>query len=82
MLDGKLCMAEKRRLRAGPRQREVLSLLASGHTDIEIAMHLGISVTTVRTYLTRLYRDNGFGNRTEAAIAWLDATSRESRGSS
>jgi DNA-binding CsgD family transcriptional regulator len=36
-----------------------------------IALELGISVTTVRTYLTRLYRDNGFGNRTEAVAAWL-----------
>lgn len=65
-------MAAKRPLRAGPRQREVLSLLARGHTDSQIAQELGISVATVRTYLARLYRDNGFANRTEAAIAWLE----------
>jgi DNA-binding NarL/FixJ family response regulator len=59
----------KKPLRAGPRQREVLSLLAHGHTDSQIAAELGISVATVRTYLARLYRDSSFANRTEAAIA-------------
>jgi DNA-binding NarL/FixJ family response regulator len=66
-------VAAKRPLRAGPRQREVLSLLSHGYTDSQIAVELGISVATVRTYLARLYKDNGFGNRTEAAIAWLQA---------
>jgi DNA-binding NarL/FixJ family response regulator len=70
-------VTEKRAFRASPRQREVLSLLAHGRTDTEIAAHLGISVATVRTYLVRLYRDNGFGNRTEAAIAWLEEMSSE-----
>jgi len=66
-------VAAKRPLRASPRQREVLSLLSHGHTDSQIAVELGISVATVRTYLARLYKDNGFGNRTEAAIAWLES---------
>jgi DNA-binding NarL/FixJ family response regulator len=66
-------VALKRSLRAGPRQREVLSLLAHGQTDSQIAMELGISIATVRTYLARLYRDNRFANRTEAAVAWLEA---------
>jgi DNA-binding NarL/FixJ family response regulator len=62
-------------LRAGRRQREVLSRLARGWTDKQIAADLGISVATVRTYLIRLYRDNGFDNRTEAAVAWqLEST--------
>lgn len=66
-------MAAKRSLRAGPRQREVLSLVARGCTDSQIAVELRISVATVRTYLARVYRDNRFANRTEAAIAWLEA---------
>lgn len=66
-------MAAKRPLHAGPGQREVLSLLAHGYTDSQIAAELGISVATVRTYLARLYRENGFANRTEAAVAWLEA---------
>jgi DNA-binding CsgD family transcriptional regulator len=58
-------------LRAGPRQLQVLALIARGHTDLQIGRDLGISVTTVRTYLVRLYRDNGFCNRTEAVAAWV-----------
>lgn len=63
----------KRDLRAGPRQREVLSLLAAGLKDAQIGRELGISTATVRTYLMRLYRDNGFENRTEAAVAWTQS---------
>lgn len=44
--------------------------MADGQTDIQIANALSISVPTVRTYLARLYKDNGFRNRTEAAVAW------------
>jgi DNA-binding CsgD family transcriptional regulator len=58
-------------LRAGPRQLQVLALVARGHTDLQIGRDLGISVTTVRTYLVRLYRDNGFCNRTQAVAAWI-----------
>lgn len=61
-------------LHAGPRQREILALLAGGQSDRQIALSLGISVTTVRTYLVRLYRDNGFRNRTEAAAVWIHST--------
>jgi DNA-binding NarL/FixJ family response regulator len=68
-------MAVERQLRAGPRQRQVMALLARGQTDLQIAFQLGISVATVRTYLVRLYKDNGFGNRTEAAVAWLQSQS-------
>lgn len=64
-------MATEHFLRAGPRQRQVLSLIARGRTDLQIGRDLGISVTTVRTYLVRLYRDNGFCNRTEAVAAWV-----------
>ena len=59
-------------LRASPRQREILVLLARGKKDVAIARELGLSVATVRTYLTRLYRDNGFSNRTEAVAAWVE----------
>jgi DNA-binding CsgD family transcriptional regulator len=59
------------RFRAGHRQQQILFLLAQGQTDRQIALSLGISVATVRTYLTRLYRDNGFHNRAEAVAGWL-----------
>lgn len=63
-------MTDKQRLRAGPRQRQVLALVARGKKDAFIAAELGLSITTIRTYLTRLYRDNGLANRAEAVAAW------------
>lgn len=65
---------EKPVLRAGPRQRQLLALISVGQQDAQIALELGISVTTVRTYLTRLYRDNGFRNRAEAATVWTQSS--------
>jgi len=59
------------RFRAGPRQIQILRLLARGRSDAQVALELRISVATVRTYLSRLYRDNGFHSRTEAVAAWL-----------
>lgn len=52
-------------------QQAVLHLVARGLTDKEIAESLNIAVPTVRTHLQRLYKENGFRNRTEAVIAWL-----------
>jgi DNA-binding NarL/FixJ family response regulator len=70
-------MTVKTHLKAGPRQREILSLLVLGRADKAIAQELDISVATVRTYLTRLYRDNGFENRTEAVAAWVRLTASD-----
>ena len=62
---------ELRALRATPRQAQVLALVASGLSDKEIAVRLGLSPRTVRTHLERVLRDHGFASRTEAATAWL-----------
>lgn len=51
----------------------MLALIARGKGDVAIASELGVSVSTVRTYLTRLYRDNGLANRAEAVAAWAAA---------
>jgi DNA-binding CsgD family transcriptional regulator len=59
------------RLRLTPRQSQVLSLIASGHSDKEIAARLGVSHRTVRTHLDRLLREHGLHSRTEAVAAWL-----------
>ncbi len=69
-------MGNVRRIRAGPRQREILALLARGLSDAEVATRLRISVATVRTYLIRLYRDNDLSNRTEAVAVWLGSNDR------
>jgi DNA-binding NarL/FixJ family response regulator len=54
-----------------PRQLEIIRLIANGQSDKEIAKRLGISVTTVRTHLQRLYRDCSLRNRAEAVgLLW------------
>jgi DNA-binding NarL/FixJ family response regulator len=50
------------------REREVLSLLAIGLTNREIANELYLSVDTVKTYLRGLFRKLGVSNRTQAAV--------------
>jgi len=52
--------ADAQRRRAGtppltPRQRELLRLVAAGHTNGQIARQLGISAGTVRTHLRNIY---------------------------
>lgn len=52
------------------RQAEILALIAAGKTDKEIAALLHLSVTTVRTYLRRMYAALGVHCRAQAvAIA-------------
>ncbi|HEY4844719.1 MAG TPA: LuxR C-terminal-related transcriptional regulator [Candidatus Dormibacteraeota bacterium] len=55
-----------------PRQAEIVALIAGGLEDKEIARQLGVSVTTVRTHLQRLYRNIGVHNRSVATVKWLE----------
>ena len=50
-----------------PRQREVLSLLAEGQSNKEIAIALGVAPATVKTHVAQLLTAIGATNRTEAA---------------
>jgi DNA-binding CsgD family transcriptional regulator len=61
--------AERRRHpapRLTPRQRELLHLVAAGHTNGQIARRLGISGATVRTHLENIYRLLQVSSRTAA----------------
>jgi DNA-binding CsgD family transcriptional regulator len=49
-----------------PRQRQLLGLLAAGHTNAQIARRLGLSEGTIRTHLENLYRRLGVSSRTAA----------------
>jgi DNA-binding NarL/FixJ family response regulator len=48
------------------REREVLVLLASGHSNREIASSLFVSLPTVKTHLAHIYAKLGAKNRNEA----------------
>ncbi len=50
-----------------PREREVLKLVAEGHTNKEIADFLGISVKTVENHRTNLMRKLDLHDKTELA---------------
>lgn len=49
-----------------PRQLQVLSLMADGMTNKQIAQRLGISPATVKTHMSRLAEELGAINRTDA----------------
>jgi DNA-binding NarL/FixJ family response regulator len=49
-----------------PRERTVLQLVASGQTNAEIALSLGVSSETVKTLVQRIFRKLGTRRRAEA----------------
>ena len=49
-------------------QERVLSLVAKGKTNKEIAVELGLSEKTVRNYLTTIFQKLHITHRTEAAV--------------
>jgi DNA-binding NarL/FixJ family response regulator len=54
-----------------PREKEILELLAGGRRYKEIVNQLNISLSTVRTYLKRIYEKLHVQNRTEATAKFL-----------
>lgn len=53
------------------RENEILSFVAKGHTDQEIASDLTLSVKTVRSHLRNIYKKLQVRSRTEAALKYL-----------
>lgn len=60
-----------RKPRLSRRQRQCAALAASGHSNLEIAIKLGITLQTVMAYLHEAFARIGVGSRTELAIALL-----------
>ena len=50
------------------REHDILKLLAKGYMYKEIADHLGISMSTVRTHISAVYEKLHVQSRTEAAM--------------
>ncbi len=53
-----------------PREREVAALVASGMTNAEIALSLGLSASTVKHYVETAMRQAGVTSRVSLAM-WL-----------
>lgn len=53
------------------REMEILSFLAKGYHDKEIAEHFFLSVKTVRTHLRNIYQKLHVRSRTEAVLKYL-----------
>ena len=51
------------------RESDMLEGICRGATDEEIAAELGVSLSTVRNHVTRLYRKIGV-NRRSAVVVW------------
>lgn len=65
--------ATKRIASLTPREREILALLAEGDSSKQIALRLGLTAGTVRSYLHTIYEKLGVENRTQAAVRFLEA---------
>jgi DNA-binding NarL/FixJ family response regulator len=57
------------------RQRQVMEMVAEGHTNADIAHTVFISEKTVRNHLNDIYAKLGVRSRSEAILVWLGRTS-------
>ena len=55
------------------REREILTLLANGFSNAELAKHLYLSEPTIKTHLTSIFRKLGVRDRVQAVIAAYEA---------
>ncbi|MDQ2811202.1 MAG: helix-turn-helix transcriptional regulator [Actinomycetota bacterium] len=58
------------------REAEVMSLIADGQTNGEIATRLFLAEKTVKNHVRRIYSKLGVGSRPAAIAYWRDACGR------
>jgi DNA-binding CsgD family transcriptional regulator len=59
------------------REAEVLRWVAEGKTNPELCIILGLSLSTIKTHMARLFEKTGCENRTSLARVAFEATSRK-----
>jgi DNA-binding CsgD family transcriptional regulator len=62
---------EQATLGLSARELEVMSLIAGGHTNGEIAAHLFLAEKTVKNHVRRIYSKLGVDSRRAAIAHWL-----------
>ena len=62
------------------RELEVMSLIAGGHTNGEIAAHLFLAEKTVKNHVRRIYSKLGVDSRPTAIAHWLATRAAPRRG--
>ena len=62
---------EDARLGLSAREIEVMSMIAGGHTNGEIAAQLFLAEKTVKNHVRRIYSKLGVHNRPAAIAHWL-----------
>ena len=67
---------EQASLGLSAREFEVMSLIAGGHTNGEIAAHLFLAEKTVKNHVRRIYSKLGVGSRPAAIAHWLATPGR------
>lgn len=53
------------------REREILKLIVEGQTNQEIASHLYLSLSTVKTHVKSIFNKMGVDHRVQAAVTAL-----------
>jgi DNA-binding CsgD family transcriptional regulator len=56
------------------REAEIMSLIADGRSNGEIAVLLVLAEKTVKNHVNRIYAKLGTGSRTAAIERWLDVS--------
>jgi DNA-binding NarL/FixJ family response regulator len=57
-----------------PREQQILELLSRGFAYKQIASELNLSMGTIQTHVSRVYKKLHVNSRTEAVMKYLDAT--------
>jgi DNA-binding CsgD family transcriptional regulator len=69
---------EQTSLGLSAREIEVMSLIAGGHTNGEIAAHLFLAEKTVKNHVRRIYSKLGVQNRSAAIAHWVSSHTAQS----
>ena len=67
-------------LSLSPQQTQIVELILRGRQDKEIAVEMGLSFSTVRTYLTRIFNRTGVPDRLSLVLLIFAKAQQIARG--